>query len=289
MLRLPVLLLSMLAADALLAPRGTEASPSLLRLPASLDAEALGPMPVAAAQSLRRRAATLASAAAALGATALFRSPALAEEARPDFGAFRVPFNHENLPLSEFLGTRATLVANLKLDDPQTVSQFPALREIFDKYADAGLNVLIFPTEQVHTAGQFSVTAVILRLLQGYFEPDDDETVRAKAKEYFGFGRYPRAVVFDKVDLLGPSAHPLFVALTTELPTPNGYGRITLNYEKFLLDGKGRPLRRYPRKFSAYDFESDISAVVKGDPLPEESPAFQKVRRSISLIICQRD
>ena len=54
------------------------------------------------------------------------------------------------------------------------------------------------------------------------------------------------------MDLLGPSAHPLFNALTQTLPTPNGYGRITLNYEKFLLDSTGKPVRRYPRKFSVY-------------------------------------
>lgn len=50
-----------------------------------------------------------------------------------------------------------------------------------------------------------------------------------------------------------------------------------MNYEKFLLDAKGRPLRRYPRKFSAYDFEDDIRAALKDDRLPEESAAFQKV------------
>lgn len=33
----------------------------------------------------------------------------------------------------------------------------------------------------------------------GWFEPDDDETVRAKSKEYYGFGDYPKSVVFDKV------------------------------------------------------------------------------------------
>jgi glutathione peroxidase len=177
-----------------------------------------------------------------------------------DFGSFKLPYNHENVPLGELLG-KATVVCNIKLDDPQTVMQYPALREIYEKYVDQGLSVLVFPTEQ------------------GYFEPDDDETVRAKSKEYFSFGSYPRAVVFDKVDVLGPSAHPLYAALTSARPTPNGYSRITLNYEKFLLDAAGKPVRRYPRKFSAYDMEADISALLKGEALPEESPAFQKAWR----------
>eukprot|EP00597_Dinobryon_sp_UTEXLB2267_P005590 CAMPEP_0170080412 /NCGR_PEP_ID=MMETSP0019_2-20121128/16563_1 /TAXON_ID=98059 /ORGANISM="Dinobryon sp., Strain UTEXLB2267" /LENGTH=185 /DNA_ID=CAMNT_0010294383 /DNA_START=375 /DNA_END=932 /DNA_ORIENTATION=+ len=152
----------------------------------------------------------------------------------------------------------------MKIDDPQTVLQFPDLLEIFNKYADKGLNVLAFPTEQ------------------GWFEPDDDETVRAKAKEQMNFGRYPNAVVFDKVDILGPSANPLYSALTKELATPNGYGRITLNYEKFLLDSTGHPVRRYPRKFSAYDMEPDLLALLNSEPLPAESPAFAKAWREAS-------
>ena len=108
----------------------------------------------------------------------------------------KVPYNHENLPFGDFLGKKATIVFNMKIDDPQTVTQFPTLLEIYKKYSPQGLNVHAFPTEQ------------------GWFEPDDDETCRAKGKEYYGFGDYPSAVVFDKVDLLGPSANPLYSAIT---------------------------------------------------------------------------
>lgn len=178
-----------------------------------------------------------------------------------DFGAFKLPYNHENLSFKQFLGKKVTIVFNMKIDDSQTVLQFPSLLEIYNKYSKDGLNVLAFPTEQ------------------GWFEPDDDETIRAKGIEYYGFGDYPHAVVFDKIDLLGPSAHPLYDALTKSLPTPNGYGRITLNYEKFLLDSTGQPVRRYPRKFSAYDMEPDIKALLNDQELPPESLAYQKAWR----------
>lgn len=36
-------------------------------------------------------------------------------------------------------------------------------------------------------------------------------------------------------------------------------------------------MRRYPRKFSAYDMEQDIIALLEDKPLPEPSPAFDKV------------
>jgi hypothetical protein len=41
----------------------------------------------------------------------------------------------------------------------------------------------------------------------------------------------------------------------------------------------GVPVRRYPRKYSAYDMEADIVALLKGDPIPPESPQFQKAWR----------
>lgn len=146
------------------------------------------------------------------------------DAAAVDFGAFKVPFFHSNIPMKKILGEKATVVVNMKLDDPQTAFQFPGLTDLYSKYVAKGLNVLIFPTDQ------------------GWFEPDDDETCRLKAKEYYQFGDFPHAVVLDKVDLLGPSAHPLYVAMTSALPTPNGYNRITLNYEKFLLDAQGNYL-----------------------------------------------
>lgn len=178
-----------------------------------------------------------------------------------DLGSYKLPYNHQNLAFKKFIGSKATIVFNMKIDDPQTIAQFPAINEIYNKYKNLGLNIHAFPTEQ------------------GWFEPDDDETCRAKAEVYYGFGgekEFPNSVVFDKIDILGPSAHPLYKALTDYLPTPNGYRRITLNYEKFLLDSTGKPVRRYPRKYSAYDMENDIAALLNDKPLPEETLEFQK-------------
>lgn len=115
-----------------------------------------------------------------------------------DMGTFKLPYNHENLKFKDFLGKRATIVFNMKIDDPQTVTQFPNLLEIYQKYVKEGLNVHAFPTEQ------------------GWFEPDDDETVRAKSKEYYGFGNYPTSVVFDKVVILG-ATFSIFLGYRFEL------------------------------------------------------------------------
>jgi glutathione peroxidase len=185
----------------------------------------------------------------------------IAPQSSYKFGDFKLPYLHENLKFDQFLGSKATIVFNMKIDDSQTPFQFPSLAEIYRKYKNQGLAVHAFPSEQ------------------GWFEADDDETIREKSTVYYNFGDPPKCSVFDKIDLLGPSAHPLYRALTKTLPTPNGYERITLNYEKFLLDADGNPVRRYPRKFSAYDMEPDITALLKGEPLPEESEMFKKAWR----------
>jgi len=168
---------------------------------------------------------------------------------------FDVPFRGEPRDSKLFLG-KATLVVNVKLDDPYTLENLPGLQDLRDKYAKQGLNVLAFPTDQ------------------GWFEADDSDTLRLKFKQAFDFGQFPGAVVFDKVDLLGLNALPLYKYLTSALPNPWGLDRIVLNYEKFLLDASGRPLRRYPRKFLPSFIDADIEAVLKGEPLPPPSPAL---------------
>jgi hypothetical protein len=76
--------------------------------------------------------------------------------------------------------------------------------------------------------------------------------------------------VTDKTDIVGKFAHPLYKYMTTNLPNPNDVTRITLNYEKFLLDSEGNVMRRYPRQWSAERMDKDVQAVLKGDFLPAE-------------------
>lgn len=168
-----------------------------------------------------------------------------------------VPYTGKSLPLNKFLGGKATLVVNPKIDDPESLHQMPAITKLAAKYGSDGLNVLLFPTDQ------------------GYFEADEDRVVRIKYYQYYGFGQYPRAVVFDKVDIVGSTIHPFYRYLCRGLKNPNGVARITLNYEKFLLDKDGVPVRRYPRKLEAEDFEQDVQAVLAGQPLPAENRDYK--------------
>jgi glutathione peroxidase-family protein len=164
---------------------------------------------------------------------------------------FSLAFNNKQTPMSKLLGPKATLIINGKLDDPASQQQMPAIVQAVQKYGPQGLHILIVPSDQ------------------GYFEPDEDRVVKIKFFQFHGFGQYPVATVVDKTDIVGNTAHPLYKYLCRTLKNPNGIGRITLNYEKFLLGADGKPLRRYPRRYRIIpDMTEDLEAAIAGKDLP---------------------
>jgi len=195
------------------------------------------------------RSAVLAEDSAAAAASEAYDASAVAPEvlpppappAPPAISAFDfdVPFRGEPREITPFLG-RANLLVNVKFDDPETLDQMPAIGDMVSRYSERGLHVLAFPTDQ------------------GWFEADDSNTLRLKYKSVYGFGQYPTAVVFDKTDLLGGNALPLYTWMTTTLSNPWGVNRLVFNYEKFLVDDRGQPRRRYPRKFPIQLMDADV-------------------------------
>jgi len=169
---------------------------------------------------------------------------------------FSVPYAGKDVEVSKFLG-KATLVVNIKIDDPGSLQQMPALVQMTQQYGKKGLRILAFPSDQ------------------GYFEPDESEIIRIKNYQVYGFGQYPIAVLFDKIDIVGNTIHPFYQYLCSSLQNPYGLKRITLNYEKFLLDADGRPVRRYPRKTLATEIYKDIEALLADKPLPAETKEYQ--------------
>ncbi|KOO25831.1 glutathione peroxidase, partial [Chrysochromulina tobinii] len=187
--------------------------------------------------SLATRRVALARAAAVAG-TGLWRSAVLAEDSAA--------------------AAATNLLVNVKFDDPETLDQMPAIGDMVSRYSERGLHVLAFPTDQ------------------GWFEADDSNTLRLKYKSVYGFGQYPTAVVFDKTDLLGGNALPLYTWMTTTLSNPWGVNRLVFNYEKFLVDDRGQPRRRYPRKFPIQLMDADVQALLNGQPLPPPSASLEK-------------
>jgi len=101
--------------------------------------------------------------------------------------------------------------------------QFEGLESLYQKYKDRGLVVLGFPCNQF--SGQ---------------EPEANETMEQTCKVNFGV-TFP---LFEKIDVNGPAAHPVFKFLKSKLGGWFGR-RIKWNFTKFLVSTDGKPLKRW--------------------------------------------
>jgi glutathione peroxidase len=68
--------------------------------------------------------------------------------------------------------------------------------------------------------------------------------------------------MFAKVDVNGSNAHPVFKYLKSKLGGWFG-SSIKWNFTKFLLDGNGKPIKRFAPTVKPADIEDDIRNLVK--------------------------
>eukprot|EP00878_Enallax_costatus_P036590 GHUV01041106.1.p1 GENE.GHUV01041106.1~~GHUV01041106.1.p1 ORF type:complete len:202 (+),score=53.06 GHUV01041106.1:197-802(+) len=137
---------------------------------------------------------------------------------------------------------------------------YPGLRTLYDKYHDDGFNLIAFPCNQF--GGQ---------------APGTSEKERQWAFRKFGF----EFDVFDKIEVNGPNAHPLYKFMRQQQPVSSpgaarpvprgGPGAIEWNYTKFLVNTEGQAVQRYKPGFDPLDFEGDVRLVLAGkSPLDPE-------------------
>ncbi|MEB7569204.1 glutathione peroxidase [Enterobacter mori] len=101
--------------------------------------------------------------------------------------------------------------------------QYAGLEALYKKYADRGLVMLGFPCNQF-----------------GKQEPGGADEISKTCHINYGVS-FP---MFEKVEVNGSAAHPLFRYLKNELPGVLG-GRIKWNFTKFLIGRDGKPLKRF--------------------------------------------
>lgn len=101
--------------------------------------------------------------------------------------------------------------------------QYGGLEALYQKYASQGLVVLGFPCNQF-----------------GKQEPGGADDIAQTCQINYGVS-FP---IFEKVEVNGSAAHPLFRYLKNELPGVLG-GRIKWNFTKFLIGRDGKPLKRF--------------------------------------------
>jgi glutathione peroxidase len=102
--------------------------------------------------------------------------------------------------------------------------QYKGLQNLYQQYAARGLEVLGFPCNQF-----------------GKQEPGDAEQIGSFCKRNFGVSFQ----LFEKIEVNGENAHPLFEYLKTEAPGLLGLKRIKWNFTKFLVNRDGKVLKRY--------------------------------------------
>jgi glutathione peroxidase len=101
--------------------------------------------------------------------------------------------------------------------------QYAGLEALYRKHRESGLVILGFPCNQF-----------------GNQEPGDADTIESQCLVNYGVS-FP---VFEKINVNGPAAHPLFRWLTATLPGLLGKS-VKWNFTKFLLSRDGRPLQRF--------------------------------------------
>ncbi|MGA2849700.1 MAG: glutathione peroxidase [Terracidiphilus sp.] len=102
--------------------------------------------------------------------------------------------------------------------------QYAGLQKLFEAYKEHSFEVLAFPCNQF-----------------GAQEPGSAAEIGSFCQKNYGV-TFP---VFSKIDVNGPNAHPIFHFLKECRPGLFGTTRIKWNFTKFLVDRKGRVVKRF--------------------------------------------
>jgi glutathione peroxidase len=126
--------------------------------------------------------------------------------------------------------------------------QMQELEALYQNYRAFGFIVLAFPSDEFNQ------------------EPMDNEEIRCSISE----NQHCHYPIFQKVDLNGDQAHPLFQYLTHHLPGIFGSRSIKWNFTKFLIDQHGHPIRRYSPITHLNVVESDIRELITQSDQPPQ-------------------
>ena len=112
--------------------------------------------------------------------------------------------------------------------------QYDDLQKLYLLYKDKGFSVLGFPANNFMNQ-----------------EPGDNEAIAQFCRLNYGV-TFP---MFAKVSVRGKEIHPLFNFLTKSEQEPAFRGRITWNFNKFLLSREGQIISRFNSKTRPLDAE----------------------------------
>jgi glutathione peroxidase len=120
-------------------------------------------------------------------------------------------------------------------------SQYAGLQQLYETYGSQKFSVLGFPCNQF-----------------GYQEPGSSAEIR----EYCDTQWKVTFPVFEKIEVRGSEAHPLYRFLTKSIPGALKIPGIKWNFTKFLIDPSGVPLKRYAPQWDPLKIAADIQALL---------------------------
>ncbi len=115
--------------------------------------------------------------------------------------------------------------------------QFSGLQELYEKFKDQNFEILGFPSNQF--ANQ---------------DPGSNEEISEFCQLNYGVS-FP---MFEKINVNGTDAHPLFKYLSEQAPGILGSKAIKWNFTKFLISPDGTPVKRYSPQTTPDKIEDDI-------------------------------
>ena len=119
--------------------------------------------------------------------------------------------------------------------------QYKDLQNLYEKYQDQGLEILGFPCNQF-----------------GAQEPGTNEEV----KSFCDLNYNVSFKMFDKIDVNGSNASPLFKYLKHESPGIMGTEAVKWNFTKFLVNKAGQVVKRFAPKDGESEIESELQKIL---------------------------
>eukprot|EP01038_Epipyxis_sp_PR26KG_P004268 gene4268-6047_t len=167
-----------------------------------------------------------------------------------------VQYDGQSVKLSNYLGAKGTLIVNVASQCALT-PQYTELVDLYEEFHPQGFDILAFPCNQF-----------------GSQEPSPVSKIRRDMANQYGV-KFP---IFDKIDVNGPNSHPLYKSLKSVKDIGVGdREKVSWNFEKFLLNSQGEPIRRYKPGIRPVMIKDDVKELVsKGAIKPRKKAALNE-------------
>ena len=153
---------------------------------------------------------------------------------------YKVDDSQKNpVSLSDYKG-KTLLIVNVASRCGLT-PQYKGLQELYSKYSNKDFEILAFPCNQF-----------------GAQEPGSNEEIKEFCDNNFNVS----FKIFDKINVNGSSASPLFKHLKNEAKGVMGSEAIKWNFTKFLIDNNGRVIKRYSPQTTPDKIDKDLSEIL---------------------------